>query len=286
MIRKIKSNKTKVWLIFWSILSIDQRSLAQADDQSSKKSGASWSNARDETLELVAKTLTGDIFWGDVESDVKEERENSFLHFVERTKFAGTSEGLLPAAEFLSATGDAFLLGQNQDLGHFSFGPHGGGQSDDVLPKGEKQEEKSEEEEGEKNPDNAIFYKNAFSKTFNKTESSRQKPFKWMRHDHKKNMRVQPLHLTGASRKILNVMRLCLEEILDEDIQGSFVESGAWRGGNGIWAKMVWDSYVPRRSPKSTPKSKKKRPRPYRHRHTRGVHLFEYNISDVFVYLP
>src|SRR5215471_18748078 len=52
--------------------------------------------------------------------------------------------------------------------------------------------------------------------------------------------RMAPPHgLTMIGRKRLRNLRYCIEQILDNNIQGDLIEAGVWRGGAAIYMRAV-----------------------------------------------
>jgi O-methyltransferase len=47
--------------------------------------------------------------------------------------------------------------------------------------------------------------------------------------------------MVGIQR--LNNLQLCIEDVLEKNVPGSFVETGVWRGGSSIFAKAVLEHY-------------------------------------------
>ena len=47
--------------------------------------------------------------------------------------------------------------------------------------------------------------------------------------------KIWPLYAhTMVGRKRLDNLQYCIEEVLDNNIKGDFIEAGVWRGGTGI----------------------------------------------------
>jgi len=49
--------------------------------------------------------------------------------------------------------------------------------------------------------------------------------------------------LTMIGTKRLNNLRMVLEDVIQKDIQGDFVETGVWRGGASIYARAIMAAY-------------------------------------------
>jgi O-methyltransferase len=53
---------------------------------------------------------------------------------------------------------------------------------------------------------------------------------------------LPPLGMTMIGRKRLRNIRFCIEQILQDRIQGDFIETGVWRGGAAIYMRAVLKS--------------------------------------------